>query len=191
MHPPRDTQPARRRRVAPLVVGALIIVVSAAGFWWNSTRLPRRFAAVVEGRLYRSGEVTPAHLERLQRDFGIERIVCLLNSTAPVTLAEADAARRLGLQWRNIPLTGDGASEPADRARILELLLDDDAPTTLVHCAAGANRTGLAIGLYRLHAQGWPLDRVMDELRQFGFEDLPKHANLRQALADAATEAAP
>jgi len=86
-----------------------------------------------------------------------------------------------------VPLTGDGASTPADRARILALLRDANAPPTLVHCAAGVNRTGLAVGLYRLHVQHWPLEKVLAELKQFGFEDQPQHENLRSALA---TEAA-
>jgi len=57
-----------------------------------------------------------------------------------------------------------------------------DSPPTLVHCAAGVNRTGLAVGMYRLHCQGWSLAQVMAELRANDFEDLPKHQNLRDAL---------
>ncbi len=173
-----------------LLVGmlAVLVVGTAAGVWY-SQRLPKRFAPVVEGQLYRSGEVTPAQLKRLQEEYGIQRVVCLLNPAADVTQRERAAAAELGIAWHNVGLTGDGASAATDREQILALLNEPNAPPTLVHCAAGANRTGLAVGLYRIHEQGWSYDEVLAEMRRFGFEDLPKHENLRQALKAAAAAA--
>ncbi len=166
-----------------LVVGVLTAAALGGAVYWRATYLPKRFAVVEPGRLYRSGEVSATQLAHLQRDQGIRRVVCLLDANAPVTQAEHEAVTRLGLEWQNVSLTGDGASTPADRKRLLALLTDPNAPPTLVHCAAGTNRTGLAVGLYRLHQQHWTLDQVMTEMRAFDFEDLPKHENLRQALA--------
>lgn len=182
----------RFKRRIWLASGVLVILLGVAGgaLAYQAYRLPKRFAAVVEGHLYRSGEVSPGQLERLQRDYGVRRVVCLLNATAPVTVAERAAAERLGLEWQNVSLPGNGASTPADRVRIRTLLTDPDAPPTLVHCAAGVNRTGLAVGLYRLHQDHWPLERVLAELHSFGFENEPRHENLRQALADEAQAAA-
>lgn len=179
---------ARRTRLG-IALLALTLYLTVAGLWWRSARLPRRLATVVEGQLYRSGLVLPGHLERLQRDYRIGRVVSLLAADAPVTIAERKTARRLGLEWHNIPLRGSGQSTPADRRRILDLLSDSDAPPTLVHCAAGVHRTGLAVALYRLHCQGWGLEQVLDEMRVFGFEDLPKHQALHRAL-EAEAEAA-
>lgn len=176
---------ASARRRTGLVVAVASVLAGAAGTaaWWHSNRLPKRFALVADGRLYRSGEVTPGQLERLQREYRIGRVISLLDPDAPVSKAERATAQRLGLVWHNVPLRGSGESTAADRRRILDLLTDPDAPPTLVHCAAGVNRTGLAIGLYRLRCQGWTLEQVLTEMRAFGFEDLPKHENLRQALA--------
>jgi protein tyrosine/serine phosphatase len=176
----------RRRNVQTTAIIVLAAVVVGAGAWWYAQRLPKRFAPVVDGRLYRSGEVSPAHLERLQRDYGIRRVICLLNPDAPETQTERMAADELGLVWENVPLTGDGASDAFDRDRLLELLMEPNAPPTLVHCAAGVNRTGLAVGLYRIEAQGWSYEQVLEEMRAFDFEDLPKHENLRAALREAA-----
>ena len=180
-----------KRRVW-LAGGVLVVLLGVAGgaLAYQAYRLPKRFAAVVEGHLYRSGDVSPGQLERLQRDYGVRRVVSLLNAEAPVTIAERDAAKRLGLEWYNVPLPGNGASTPADRERIRVLLTDPNAAPTLVHCAAGVNRTGLAVGLYRLHREHWPLERVLAELQSFGFEDNQKHENLRQALAEEAQAAA-
>lgn len=181
---------ARRPRYGAALL-IILLVGGSAALWWHGSRLPKRFAAVAPGRLYRSGEVSPAQLERLQREYGIGRVLCLLDASAPETLVEREAADRLGLRWENIPLPGDGASTPADRARILALLTEPDAPPTLVHCAAGVNRTGLAVGLYRLVVDGWTYEQVLDEMRAFDFEDQPKHENLRQALRSAAAARRP
>lgn len=177
-----------RRRTSQLVVASLVCVAMLGGgaAWWVSGQTPKRFAEVAEGRLYRSGELTGAQLERLHDERGIGRVICLLNEEAPETAAEKVVAEQLGLDWQNVSLRGDGASTREDRDRLRALLLDSDAPPTLVHCAAGVNRTGLAVGMYRLHRDGWPLERVLEEMRAFGFEDLPKHEDLRQALAEEA-----
>jgi len=166
-----------------LLSGAAGVLVIAGWLAWHQSHLlPPRFAPVTVGRLYRSGVVNPAQLEYLYSRFGIRRVICLLNPSDPQTQAERAAAERLGMTWYNLPLPGDGTSTPAQRQELLRLLLDPQAPPTLVHCGAGANRTGLAIGLYRVYHDGWTLDQVMTEMRQFGFRDLPKHRNLRNAL---------
>ena len=116
--------------------------------------------------------------------------MCLLNPEAPETQTERQAAEKLGVQWCNVPLPGNGASTPAERQQILTLLAAPGAGPTLVHCAAGTNRTGLAVGLYRLHQQGWELERVLGEMRTFGFDDDERHRGVREALASEAATAA-
>ena len=110
-------------------------------------------------------------------------MISLLNPDAPESIAEREAAERLGLRWHNIPLRGNGASTPADRDRIRQLLSAPPAEPTLVHCAAGTNRTGLAIGMYRIRHDGWTVEQVIDEMLRFDFENGTHHANLRDALA--------
>jgi protein tyrosine/serine phosphatase len=177
----------KKRQIRILAIGLAVAAGGGGGLiWWQSTLMPKRFGTVAEGKLYRSGEVTPAHLERLKNEYGIRRVVSLLNPSAPESVAEREAAERLGLEWHNIPLPGNGDSTRIDRQRILALLTEPNAPPTLVHCSAGANRTGLAVGLYRIHAEGWSYDAALDELRRYDFEDLPKHEDLRRALKQAA-----
>ena len=177
------------RRLWCTAAVAMAVFVVAMFVWHSYTRLPKRFAAVVDGQLYRSGAVTPEQLQLLAHDYGIRRVICLLDSQAAQTQAEQSAAAELGIEWHNVPLTGDGASDPEDRRNILALLGDSGDRPTLVHCAAGASRTGLAIGLYRLHYQGWELEAVLEEMRAFGFKDKPHHENLRRALATEAANA--
>lgn len=180
---------ARGRRLAVAGVVAALLLVGAGGAYWHFSRVPKRFAAVVEGELYRSGELTPRQLEYVVETYGIRDVVCLLNDQAPQTLAEEAAARKLGVRWHNIPLTGDGASTPEQRERIKSILLADHDGPLLVHCAAGVNRTGLGVGLYRIHKQGWSYEQVLREMLEFDFDNEPKHENLREALRQEADTA--
>ncbi|MBU0616886.1 MAG: dual specificity protein phosphatase family protein, partial [Planctomycetes bacterium] len=151
--------------------------------WLRQDALPKRFGVVVEGQLYRCGEITPTQLEHVANEHGIRTVLSLLNPDVPESIAERQAAERLGLRWINVPLPGDGASTSEERESIKEVLFDPAATRLLVHCAAGANRTGLAVGMYRIHQEGWSVEQVLEEMRRYGFEDLPKHENLRQALS--------
>ncbi len=161
---------------------ALLGSAAAGGCWWQAQQWPRRFAAVEEGRLYRSGEISPRQLETVVRAARLRTVLSLLDPSAPESVAERQAAERLGLRWINVPLRGNGESTPEARDQIRAVLADESLSPLLVHCAAGVNRTGLAVGMYRLHHDGWTLEQVFDELRRFDFQDLEKHENLRQAL---------
>lgn len=172
------------QRRARLALALLAVTASGAALVYMQRRAtPKRFGVVEEGRLYRCGEITPHELEYVTRKYGLRTVLSLLNPEVPESTAERETAERLGLRWVNVPLPGDGASTPEDRDRIKAVLFDPAAAPFLVHCAAGTNRTGLAIGMYRIHQQGWTTAQVLAEMRRYNFEDLPKHENLRQALA--------
>lgn len=173
----------RNRVLLAVAAGAVAIGALAA---WHGAVTPKRFGVVQAGRLYRCGDITPTELEAVVKRHGIRSVLSLLNASAPETVAERDVAARLGVRWFNVPLTGDGASTPEDREAIKRIALDDANGPLLVHCSAGTNRTGLACGLYRIHRQGWTYEQVLAEMRGYGFDDLPKHQNLRDALAEAA-----
>lgn len=161
----------------------LILAAAAGGVVWSLwTPLPKRFAEVVPGRLYRCGEVSPAHLKRLAEQFKLRTVLSLLNPDAPESVAERTAAERMHLKWLNVPLPGNGQSTSEERERIAAIVCDDALGPLLVHCAAGTNRTGLAIGLYRIRQQHWNANQVLDEMSQFDFRGDERHENLRAAI---------
>jgi len=174
---------ARTKRRTIVIIVALAAALTGGGWAWRQAfGPPKRFGGVESGRLYRCGEITPRQLERVARTHGIRAVLSLLDPDDPESVAERETAERLGLRWLNVRLSGDGSSTETDRDRIRELILDAQNAPLLVHCAAGANRTGLACGMYRIHADGWSVERVLDEMRDYGFDDLAKHENLRAAL---------
>ena len=160
----------------------VLTVIGGALVWGLRSRLPKRFSEVVPAQLYRCGTVSPAQLRELHAKYGIRTVLSLLNPEAPESVAERTAAESLHINWLNVPLRGNGASTPADRERIKSIITDDSLGPILVHCAAGTNRTGLAIGLYRIHRQGWSAEQVLEEMKRFDFEDDSDHENLRAAI---------
>ncbi len=180
---------ARPSRIRAVVLAA-VLLVGALLTWSQLNRYPKRFAVVAPGEIYRSGEVRPPHLERLKAELNLKTVLSLLNPEAPESVAEQEAAERLGIVYLNVPLRGNGASTPPDRDRIREILFDESHRPLLVHCSAGANRTGLTIGMYRLYHDGWTYEQVLAEMKQFDFEDEAHHENLRAALRAEAERAA-
>jgi len=177
------SQSSSQRKIFAAAGLVAVVAAGATLLWLEQRGIPKRFGVVEEGRLYRCGDIVPSELEHVTRTYGLRTVLSLLNPDVPESIAERDAAQRLGLRWINVPLPGDGASTPEQRTQIKAVLLDPRAAPILVHCAAGANRTGLAVGIYRLHQNGWTVERVLEEMRDYAFEDLPKHQNLRDALA--------
>lgn len=165
-------------------------MVIATGFAVEQwTRIPKRFGVVAEGKLYRCGEISSRELAWVQESHGVHTVLSLLNPDVPETQSERIAAEELGLNWLNIGLKGDGSSTPEQRDQIRSIVCDPQNEPLLVHCAAGSNRTGLAIGIYRINVDGWSYEQVLNEMRAYGFDDLPKHENLRAALREEAARA--
>lgn len=176
-----------------LIIAIVLVLASIVGAmsYRAIAAYPKRFAVVEAGAWYRSGAPSPQQLAHLADRYGLERVICLLNprdeSRALEIEAERQAAIALGLEWVNIPLGGAGQHTAEQLALLESLMIDENPPATLVHCAAGVNRTGLALGLYRSKIDGWSYDQIYEELLANDFQDRPKHEQLRQALRDAAS----
>jgi len=131
---------------------------NAPAAWFDSVVVDHAFfriawhnwAEVVPGRLYRSNHPTPMRLAALVRRHGIRTVINLRGPKpcGSTTLTEA-AAARLGLAHIYAPFESRGAPH---RDRILRLaeIFAGMAEPALIHCKSGADRAGLAAGLFIL-----------------------------------------
>ena len=134
--------PTRTQRRTAAAFAVVIIAAGAGSFLWlRGSAHPKRFGVVEPGRLYRCGEITPRQLEHLAREHGIRTVLSLLNPDVSVSIAERQAAERLGLRWINVPLPGDGASTAEEREEIKAVLFDPDAAPLIAHCAAAVGNS--------------------------------------------------
>ncbi len=125
------------------------------------------FGTVVRDGIYRGGQPDEAALEEL-RAMGVKTILKINTRSLK---EERRAAKRLGLEFIHIPTKAESiASEEScdDVAKILAVLDDRTKWPIYVHCAYGRDRTGYAVGLYRLRIQEWSWRRIDRELKRYG-----------------------
>ncbi len=167
--------------------GVMLLLAGTATAYvhhWRTVH-PKRLAEVISGRLYRCGRLTPTQLEFVHDHYHFRSIVSLIDPHHPSADKERDWAAANHVQWLSVPLPGDGATTPEQRALLKQLLIDEGAePPILVHCAAGSSRTGVACALVRICGQGWTADTAIAEMEQFGFRS--KHDRIRVMLRDEA-----
>jgi protein tyrosine/serine phosphatase len=152
------------------------------GAWLNSLfvdhallRLGWRNWGVVEpGRLYRSNHPLPWQLRVATSRFGLRTVINLRGERAGCgsdRLGRA-AAAELGLVHIDAPFESRGAPHK-DRILRLAGIFRTMREPALIHCKSGADRTGLAAGLWML-LQGRPPEVALAQLSL-------RHGHIRQS----------
>ena len=111
----------------------------------------RNWGVVEAGRLYRSNHPLPWQLRAAARRFGL-RTVINLRGWRPDCGADALSRReaaRLGLVHVDAPLESRGAPHRDRLLRLIDIFARMEEPA-LLHCKSGADRTGLAAGVWLL-----------------------------------------
>jgi protein tyrosine/serine phosphatase len=120
---------------------------------------------VKSGVLYRSGQLSSSQLTEAVKRYNI-RTVINLQWPGEEMKVERGLAGRLGVDFVNLPMPGDGLGEEWQFREILKVLDDPDRRPALVHCARGTCRTGAAVAFYRFERDGWTPEDVAAELRR-------------------------
>lgn len=155
-------------------VKAALAIASAAIFFWltdvglNAARARatwKNFDEVVAGAVFRSGQLRPEHLESAIAKHGVKTVVCL---NPGESREEAAICSRRGVAHLTFDMPGSGRGRAEDFAKVLAILADTNRQPVLVHCSAGAYRTGVSVALYRMIVEGWRLDDTFEEMRYYG-----------------------
>ena len=124
----------------------------------------RNWGVVESGRLYRSNHPLPWQLRQAKHRFGLRTIINLRGHRADCgsDLLGRQEAAALGLVQIDAPLESRGAPHK-DRILRLAGIFAGMAEPALLHCKSGADRTGLAAGLWLL-LQGRPVEEALAQL---------------------------
>jgi len=160
----------------PLIIALVTIVIAGGAIFWRKVVrdhvLPKNFGIVEEGEIYRSGQLTPRMLRKTVEEREIRTIIDLSHQEgSPISEREQDVADELGVRRFTFSLRGDGRGDPKDYAEVLRLMTAEENQPVLVHCAAGAQRTGVAVVLYRTLVQNEDIASVYPETFEFGHQD--------------------
>jgi protein-tyrosine phosphatase len=144
---------------AAIFAGWLIMQDRQGRLVWDHWDVAKR------GVLYRSGQLTGNQLTAAVKRHGI-RTVVNLQMPGDELSAERELSARLGVDFVNLPMPGDGFGEEWQFREILKIIDDPQRRPVLVHCARGTCRTGAAVALYRFERDGWTLDDVATEMQR-------------------------
>jgi protein tyrosine/serine phosphatase len=154
----------------------LVVVVASAVSTWLGVETRRNrlvwdhFDVVKPDILYRSGQLNGKQLTAAVRRYGLKTIV---NFQRPGTVVDEERAlaKSLGVDFLNLPMTGDGFGQEAQFREVLKACDDPERRPVLVHCARGTCRTGASVALYRFERDGWTIADVSAEMKRQSYHD--------------------
>ncbi len=157
------------------IVVAIVSGVAALAIWLTvETRRNRvvwdHWDVVKPGILYRSGQLSPDQLAAAVKLYGLRTVVNFQVPSSRVK-AERELARKLGVDFMNLPMPGDGFGQEDQFREVLKVCDDPSRRPVLVHCARGTCRTGAAVALYRYERDGWTVDDVAAEMERQTYRD--------------------
>lgn len=164
-------------RVVALTTAALVIVAGAIALWTLVLRerlVVKRFGTVVPGKVYRSGQISRFLIGDVIERNGLRTIIDL-NGFDPDDAdqrAEVEASEEKVVRHLRFPLRGDATGQIERYAGAVQAMVESEQQggPVLVHCAAGAQRTGACISFYRLLIRHDPAADVYRELVSYGWD---------------------
>ncbi len=165
-----------------MVVGVVLALVGGGVWVWEDVLedrfVPKRWGVVEEGRIYRSGQLHPALVHKTLERHGIDLVISLIDLThaddddRTADEAERIACAQLEIERRVFPLQGDGTGTIENYAQAIASIVEclEDDRRVLVHCAAGAQRTGGVVTGFRVLVQGWDPKRACAEMAEYDWD---------------------
>lgn len=172
---PSDSSPPRRQRTARRAIAAAVLAacLPIAVRGWD-VLASTNFHAVVEGRFYRSGQMSGPELTRCIEDHKIKTVVNLRGEgpDAPWYQDEVATCNSLGITHLNVRLSAKQLPPPEEARKLIEILQTAQQPI-LVHCRNGADRAGLASAAFLIVHQGIDAKSAVEQQLNLYFGHMP------------------
>ena len=155
------------RRICFLVLALLLLgslgVGAVYGYW---VVFDHRFTTITEGRIYKSGAMSPETLVDKVRRYGIKTVIDLRSNSTKVD-TERSALEQVGVQYFHIPSRQIPANETMEA--FLEVMDNHADPPILIHCKHGEGRSVLFAAIYRMEYESWSKERARRASRFLSF----------------------
>jgi protein tyrosine/serine phosphatase len=136
---------ARRLKV---ITGIVLAPTCVIGLYVGGLQLTDNFHVISPDEAYRSAEPTPAEIDAYHQKYGIKTIINLRGaSDHPWYRAEVSEAAKLGIAHIDFKMSANKELSKEEAAQIISILKKAQKPL-LIHCKAGADRSGLVSALY-------------------------------------------
>lgn len=142
------------------MLALLLLGVYPAWLLWTGN-----WHVVTPGEFYRSGQLDRRELATVARRYHLRAVLNLRGSNPgkPWYDDEIGLCEDLGIEHVDFKMSAGSVVAP-ERVRELEALLRSLPKPLLVHCKAGADRSGFAAALYELRVRGGPADDAWRQL---------------------------
>lgn len=154
-----------RRKLLLGVVG--FGAATTAAVQYRDDFVPKRFAEIVPGQLYRGAWQRPRQIRSIVETYGIRSVlsISVMGQHDLKYTSYAEVVREKSLDWILMPIVGsymtlDRMAEAADWVEHLPRPL-------LFHCVAGHHRTTQAHTAWRMRHHGWTFDQAWSEVARF------------------------
>lgn len=161
---------------------AALLTLGVIGAYLGYLQLFGNFAPVIPGELYRSAQPTPARLQSYVERHKIRSIINLRgeNEGRDWYDDEVATARELGIVHIDFGISARKELTREKAEQLIDLMRDAPKPL-LIHCKAGADRSGLASALY-LAALAGQSEAVAEQQLSLYFGHLPLPFIAEQAM---------
>lgn len=134
---------------AKTVLHLAAVMLVAVGVYLAYLQLSTNVHAVVPGQLYRSSQPSPEKLGDLVNEYGIKTVINLRGDDAGHSWYdnEVEAARKLNLKHVDFRMSAARELSMDEAKQLMTIMATAEKPI-LIHCRAGADRTGLASAIY-------------------------------------------
>ncbi|MCL2330023.1 MAG: tyrosine-protein phosphatase [Phycisphaerae bacterium] len=159
-----------RGRVIALLIGIVLIAgLISLGIWRQRYVTPKNFAEVIPEHLYRSAAMEARPMKRILDQHKIHTILTLLayDPKDPLQEQEIKIAKEKNIRLERIGLPKNGCGKFEDLERGAAIIANESTHPLLVHCAAGSNRTGAVVAVWRMKYCGWDFDRTFAEVEKY------------------------
>jgi len=130
-------------------LGAFLGFWAAFGLYAVYLDMMGNFHTVVAGEFYRSSQPSREQIAHYKKEYGIQTIINLRgdNTGSPWYDEEVEASQQLGITYINFRMSAR-RDLSQDRAKELVAHFQQAPKPILVHCARGADRSGIASALF-------------------------------------------
>lgn len=151
-------------RLSRKKASALALLLAAAAGLLYYAFFTLRIDTVIEGRFYRSAQLSGPALERLIRGKGLRTVINLRGNDQDSGwfLEEQEVVRQHGVNLYTFDLSANKLPVYLKLRRIIELLASAEKPV-LIHCKRGADRTGLVSALALALEKDPPLNELKNQ----------------------------
>ncbi len=147
-NPELSARPRRRRVWLPVAIVGLLAGVSV---WVGPMLFANNFRTLLQGRVYRSAQMSEASLERAIQQHGIRTVINLRGIGLGMDWyhGECRATHRCNVAMEDINLSA-GRLPSVSEMRYLLRVLDESEYPVLIHCKQGIDRTGMIAAMILL-----------------------------------------